>query len=129
MRALVATGLALLVLAHPGPVYADPDAPQVSPHRGRGEDAQRLSEQLRDLDREPPPPLALTAVPSLQRTDVEPARDRSATVTHDKPLSQRWWFWVAVGAVAVAIGVTYEATRGPGPHLPGVTCDDAGCRP
>jgi hypothetical protein len=43
---------------------------------------------------------------------------------------QRWWFWAAVGAVAItAAGVTYGLTRGSDPRLPPVTCDPAGCHP
>jgi hypothetical protein len=46
------------------------------------------------------------------------------------PLVRRWWFWAAIGAVAVtAAGITYGATRGSDPRLPPVTCDPAGCRP
>jgi hypothetical protein len=52
------------------------------------------------------------------------------TAAHDPPLTQRWWFWTALGAVAVtAIGLTYEATRSSGQDLPGVTCSAAGCHP
>jgi hypothetical protein len=46
------------------------------------------------------------------------------------PLVRRWWFWAAVGAVAVtAAGVTYGLTRDAGSRLPSVTCDPQGCRP
>ena len=42
----------------------------------------------------------------------------------------RWWFWAAVGAVAItAAGVTYGLSRGSEPRLPTVTCDAVGCRP
>ena len=44
-------------------------------------------------------------------------------------LAGRWWFWAAIGAVAVAAGATYELTRGSPSRLPVVTCDPAGCRP
>jgi len=50
MRWLVATGV--VALAGSGEAtYADPASPQVSPTRRAWEDAQRLGEQLRDLDR------------------------------------------------------------------------------
>lgn len=64
MRWLVATGLAL---AATGAVHADPAVPQLNPQPARREDAQRLREQLRVLDREPPPPaqtMATTSGPS-----------------------------------------------------------------
>ena len=137
MRSVIATGLVVLVAAKGSLVFADPDAPQVSPLHGQREDAQRLWEQLRGLDRVPSPDPARAASPKpspvvapspVRRTNVEPAH--GATVTRDKPLPQRWWFWAAIGAAAaVTIGVTYEATRGSDAHLPGVTCDAAGCRP
>jgi hypothetical protein len=46
-------------------------------------------------------------------------------------LSKRWWFWpVVVGSAAAVAGITVFALRGDdGPTmLPGVQCDDAGCR-
>jgi hypothetical protein len=46
------------------------------------------------------------------------------------PLVRRWWFWAAIGAVAItAAGITYGVTRGSEPRLPPVTCDPQGCRP
>jgi PEGA domain-containing protein len=52
------------------------------------------------------------------------------TPARDLALTRQWWFWVAVGAVAVtAIGVTYEATRTTEPHLAGITCTMSGCAP
>jgi len=72
--------------------------------------------------------------PQSQRVDVAAFGIGYASfvlpVTHHEPVSQRWWFWPVIGAVAVtAIGLTYEATRGPDVHVPGVTCDPAGCHP
>jgi hypothetical protein len=67
MRSLVATGVTVLAAVSGAATYADPGSPQISPGRGAREDAQRLGEQLRDLDREaasepgavPPPPAAV----------------------------------------------------------------------
>jgi hypothetical protein len=43
---------------------------------------------------------------------------------------RRWWFWTAIGVVAVtAAGVTYGVTRGGDARLPPITCGPAGCRP
>lgn len=79
MRGHLATGLAVLVasaveVAVGVAAHADPAAPQLSPLPARREDAQRLREQLRALDREaapttggeaaalpPPPPPAPSA--------------------------------------------------------------------
>jgi hypothetical protein len=48
----------------------------------------------------------------------------------DRPLYRRWWFWAAVGAVAITTaGVTYGLTRDDNALLPPVTCDATGCRP
>jgi hypothetical protein len=47
------------------------------------------------------------------------------------PLTRRWWFWAAVGGVALTAGATivYVASdRAPTP-LPPIDCDPAGCRP
>jgi PEGA domain len=55
---------------------------------------------------------------------------RYALTAERAPLYRRWWFWAAVGAVAVATaGVTYGLTRDGDAFLPPVTCSDAGCRP
>jgi hypothetical protein len=120
--------VAVLVVGNGDPVRADPTTPQLGPLHGQREDAQRLWEQLHNLDRQAAPePLT---PPSLQTArQVEPALGQGVVVD-DRPLSQRWWFWAIAGAVAVtAIGVTYETTRGSAPRLPGVTCDAGGCHP
>jgi hypothetical protein len=59
MRALAT----LAVLAAWHGAHADPAAPPLSPLQGRREDAQRLREQLRDLERDHPPPAAAPAAP------------------------------------------------------------------
>ena len=52
------------------------------------------------------------------------------TPARDTSLSRHWWFWAALGAVAVtAIGITYEATRTTEPRLAGITCTSSGCTP
>jgi hypothetical protein len=73
------------------------------------------------------------------QSQTEPLEVRALGVTYaryalvaerDRPLYRRWWFWAAVGAVAVtAAGVTYGLTRDDDALLPPVTCDPAGCRP
>ena len=47
----------------------------------------------------------------------------------DRPLTHRWWFWTAIGAVALtAAGVTYLAVHDDGPaQLPAITCGASGC--
>jgi hypothetical protein len=62
---------------------------------------------------------------------------RALGVTHaryalepaDRPVYKRWWFWAAIGAVAITAGATYELTRGGDSTLPPVTCDATGCHP
>jgi hypothetical protein len=82
VRALVATvAVAVTAMAaHAGAAHADPTTPQLTPLRGQREDAQRLTEQLRALDREqppapapPPPPRAPDTPPGMSggpRNDV-----------------------------------------------------------
>jgi hypothetical protein len=60
MQRSLAAGLALVIAAHAGGVRADPGAPQVDPIHLQREDAQRVREQQRELDRAP---RAATAVP------------------------------------------------------------------
>ncbi|HEX3761490.1 MAG TPA: hypothetical protein VHW23_22490 [Kofleriaceae bacterium] len=62
MRSLVAPCLALMIAA-PGALRADPVAPQLSPIQGRREDAERLREQLRDVDPPRPPSVAPVGPP------------------------------------------------------------------
>jgi tetratricopeptide (TPR) repeat protein len=52
-------------------------------------------------------------------------RPASTSITH------RWWFWLAIGAVAAtAGGLIYEASQGDTPPgLPPVTCTSSGCHP
>lgn len=47
------------------------------------------------------------------------------------PISHRWWFWTAIGAVALtAAGATYVLVHDDGPaQLPVVTCGTTGCMP
>jgi hypothetical protein len=98
------------------------------------------------------PPLATTPTPMLAlrvgthrltiekpgyRSQSEPLEVRALGVTYaryalvaDRPVYRRWWFWAAVGAVAVTTaGITYGLTRDPDARLPSVTCDATGCRP
>jgi hypothetical protein len=51
MRQLLGVGLAVAVAASGAPVAADPAAPQISPLHRQREDAQRLTEQQRSLER------------------------------------------------------------------------------
>jgi tetratricopeptide (TPR) repeat protein len=46
-------------------------------------------------------------------------------------ITDRWWFWPAVGVVALGItgGVVYAATRGDETVLPPIHCTNAGCMP
>ncbi|HEY0194709.1 MAG TPA: hypothetical protein VGC42_26535 [Kofleriaceae bacterium] len=70
--------------------------------------------------REAVAPVTVIAPPAPRPAPAEPT-----------PVTHRWWFWTAVGAVAItAAGVTYGLTRSDGDaRLPPVTCDAAGCRP
>ncbi|MEZ4398661.1 MAG: hypothetical protein R3B06_01485 [Kofleriaceae bacterium] len=58
-------------------------------------------------------------------SSVPPPRRSTA-----RPITRRWWFWSAVGVVAVgAVGAAaYAAGDAPPATLPGVTCDGSGCR-
>jgi len=73
-------------------------------------------------------------------TQSEPLEVRAMGVTQaryalvaapaERPIYQRWWFWTAVGAVAItAAGVTYGLTRDGDARLPPVTCGATGCHP
>ncbi|MDB4956676.1 MAG: hypothetical protein JWO36_4245 [Myxococcales bacterium] len=49
---------------------------------------------------------------------------------HRKSITREWWFWTAVGAVAItAAGVTYGLTRDSESQLPAIHCDQTGCHP
>ncbi|HSR96948.1 MAG TPA: PEGA domain-containing protein [Kofleriaceae bacterium] len=51
--------------------------------------------------------------------------------TEQTSITHRWWFWVAIGAVAAtAGGLIYEASQSDAPPgLPPVTCTASGCHP
>ena len=59
-----------------------------------------------------------------------PAPPPPAPPPPEPSITHRWWFWTAIGAVALtAAGVTYGLTRGGDPRLPPVTCTPTGCHP
>jgi hypothetical protein len=70
MPRALGVGLAI-VLAAPV-VRADPDAPQINPIHLQREDAQRVHEQQRELDREPPPPAAPVEAARPERAQAPP---------------------------------------------------------
>ena len=44
------------------------------------------------------------------------------------PVYRRWWFWTAIGAVALAaVGITIGVTHDDGSRLPAIHCSPAGC--
>jgi hypothetical protein len=48
----------------------------------------------------------------------------------ERPVTQRWWFWPAIGVVAVAVtgAAIVVATGGDDTMLPSIRCDASGCR-
>jgi hypothetical protein len=111
MRSLAATCLALLAAWHGG-VHADPAAPQLNPTEGRREDAQRLREQLRDLDSKRPPAPAQAALPPGLTFDP-PSKPASVEVGVSL-------LWVA-GFSALTTFAVYELAQ----HTPGDAYDTA----
>jgi hypothetical protein len=70
------------------------------------------------------------AAPPATVTGTASASAPSAGSSSEAPVTRRWWFWAAVGAVAItAAGITYGLTRDSPARLPIVTCDPAGCHP
>jgi hypothetical protein len=57
-------------------------------------------------------------VVGIRRTVVDPARARLVAVrTYDERLTPPAWLWVAVAAMALALGVSFYAALGPVPGL------------
>lgn len=58
-------------------------------------------------------------------------RERFAlTMVQATPWTQRWWFWVGVGAATVALTALALDVRHQGdPGFPAVTCTSTGCQP
>jgi len=74
--------------------------------------------------------VALEAALEVRAVGVTYARYALIAERADRPVYRRWWFWAAVGAVAItAAGLSYAATRDGEARLPLVTCDDGGCHP
>jgi hypothetical protein len=68
------------------------------------------------------------------RIEVRPFGTNYATfhlqAEQPTPVTRRWWFWVAIGAVAITVGgLTYDAAQTSSPTLPSVTCTSSGCHP
>lgn len=65
----------------------------------------------------------------------------SLVLEHETSITRRWWFWVAIGALAItAGGITYGVLHDgsqdgamqmmpAGPPFPIITCTPTGCRP
>jgi len=60
MRPTLGSGLAVVAVLHGSTAWADPSTPQLSPIHRQREDAQRLREQQRGLDRDRPAAAMLT---------------------------------------------------------------------
>jgi hypothetical protein len=84
MRSLVAIGVAVVAAASGEATYADPGSPQVSPTRSAREDAQRLDEQLRDLDREAPEPGPVPPSPAAVEPRARDPRQAGAAACLDR---------------------------------------------
>jgi hypothetical protein len=79
MRSLVATGLAALMAMQGVVAHADPAAPEAGSIRGHREDADRLGEPLRDLDRAAAPePAAAPAGAVVPPVGGDPHRVEAA---------------------------------------------------
>ena len=100
--------LAALVLGG-GAAIADPAAPQLSPLPGHREDAQRLRDQLRELDREPgPKAAAVTATAPLPTTPAEPVAGSSGSKVGGVVLLS-----VAAASGIATLGLLASASPGP----------------
>lgn len=76
----------------------------------------------------PPPVAPAASAPPLTSAPLASPASPTSDAPADTPLIRRWWFWTAIGAVAVtAAGVTYGLTREGPSRLPVVICDAAGC--
>ena len=92
-------------------------------------DDERVPEMTRwrELCRREPAPqpqeAQVTGTQGLAQPRPPPREDRSIT--------QRWWFWPAIGISAIAItgAVVYVATDRDEAVLPPIRCDLTGCRP
>lgn len=82
MRWLLATALALAAARG---AQADPTVPQVSPQPARREDAQRLREQLRGVDRAAPAPPEVVPVTTTSAAPGAPPAASSTGETTTRP--------------------------------------------
>ena len=102
MRSLVATGVAVLA-ASAAVTYADPGSPQVSPARRAWEDAQRLGEPLRDLDREAAPAPGAPPSPAVEPRPGDPRQaDASACLDRGVAAYRARDFGRAIGELVAA---------------------------
>jgi hypothetical protein len=63
------------------------------------------------------------------RVAVAPIAPATPPPPHEPAFYTHWWFWTAVGAVALTgAGIAYGVTRHDETALPIVHCTDAGCR-
>lgn len=102
MRSLVASGVAVLVAASGGATYADPASPQVAPTRGAREDAQRLEEPLRDLDRDAAGPGAVPPASSSAPSGDPRQADASACLDRGVAAYRVHDFARAIGELVAA---------------------------
>jgi tetratricopeptide (TPR) repeat protein len=102
-----------------------PNRPMVEQHIHDLEKA--LAEAPPEAPPAPPPPVAppidlsppASSPTTREATLVGAPGDAGASASSDVPLTKRWWFWPAVGVVAIGAGIgTYLAVRGGGSDCP-----------
>jgi len=63
------------------------------------------------------------------RVAPQPVAVAAPPPPHEAKLHEHWWFWTAIGAVAITgAGVAYGVTRHDETTLPIVHCTNAGCK-
>jgi hypothetical protein len=108
MRQLLRVGLVAAVVAPGAPVAADPATPQISPLHRQREDAQRLTEQQRSLERAQPADAASALMAN------KPPRERSGVTRHTT--RGAGLVLLAVGGVSAIVALPLRAFDTPAPR-------------
>jgi hypothetical protein len=104
-------------LPAPPPPPAQPPSPPAQPMYATAPPPPPPGAMVDPTQPQPPPPYALGAPPPADGTQMTIATQPEGTPA-PRPFYKRWWFWTAIGVVAVGTLVTVVAVSGGGTTKP-----------
>jgi hypothetical protein len=104
----------------PSPLSEPPSPSSSGPEPSAFDSAAASPRPAAPAPRDEPPPV-VSARPPASESDVSDSRDTSESLPPARPIHRRWWFWAALGAVAV--GTATAVVLGTRPNDPSFQSD------